>query len=247
MTGGHQTAPTSRKRWDQRALGPRALVQQALVRLGTHWVMERWVTGRWIHRWVNEAPVPLKATLLMGPAVDLVCTPNLEPSDFNCVIDWAFSSSVPATELLAPPGLPCPKIWPGQSLAASYRRGFEQDTGQKQQWEGTETVWYFQRFLSMDSYQDYHYFDRLCTLASENEGQPADTLRLFTNARENADLDILGWPRCRDVLANTNGQRYFANKSGTDREVVARKLMVMEVASRGDRWATEVRQWAFGG
>lgn len=147
--------------------------------------------------------------------------------NITCVIDWAFASSVPAAELLAPPGLPYPRIWPGQSLAATYRRGFEQHTGQMQQWEGTETLWYFQRFLSMDSYQDYHYFDRLCSLATKNEERPADTLRLFTNARENVDSEVLGRPRCGHVPANSTGQNYFSNKSGTDREAVARKLMVM--------------------
>ncbi len=56
-----------------------------------------------------------------------VCTSNIfVDNDFNinCIIDWAFSISVPVAELLTTPDLAFPKAPPEPPLIVAFRTGF---------------------------------------------------------------------------------------------------------------------------
>ncbi|KAK7417574.1 hypothetical protein QQZ08_011579 [Neonectria magnoliae] len=158
-----------------------------------------------------------------------------EDMNITCVIDWAFSSSVPFVELLTTPGMPYPRELPDQSLVTSYRVGYEQTSAQKPSWEDTEKVWHFQRLLCMDSLQDYSHFQRLYSLVAKEELPNIPVL--FQDARKAASLELL------EIPSNNRAEKYFSTKSTTNREAVARKLTVMMQLNKSFVADRKLWQW----
>lgn len=79
--------------------------------------------------------------------------------NITCVIDWAFSSTVPPAQLLATPGLPHPRdLVLDLSLESAFRSGFEtqnRKTGsciiESNDWKVGQTVSRFMRLINLDT------------------------------------------------------------------------------------------------
>ncbi|GKZ25905.1 hypothetical protein AbraIFM66951_009942 [Aspergillus brasiliensis] len=104
--------------------------------------------------------------------------------DFNitCIIDWAFSSTVPEALLLTPPGLPQSRDELDANLVLAFRNGFEsaimkdtpiQRTGNVE--AALEIVrqgrcsWLLTRFLNFDSIDDYGLFTAIWEHTHDHE------------------------------------------------------------------------------
>ncbi|KAK7417589.1 hypothetical protein QQZ08_011570 [Neonectria magnoliae] len=93
--------------------------------------------------------------------------------NITCVIDWAFSSTVPPAQLLATPGLPHPRdLVLDLSLVSAFRSGFEtqnRKTGsciiESNYWKVGQMVSRFMRLVNLDALQDYDHLEALCALA----------------------------------------------------------------------------------
>lgn len=74
------------------------------------------------------------------------------------------------------PGMPHPRWLPYPPLISAFRARFEEKLGRSvdtQFWRDTGKVWHFQRLVSMDSLQDYRYFEKLYDLVYEPD-KPAN-------------------------------------------------------------------------
>ncbi|KAI9155781.1 hypothetical protein HJFPF1_08370 [Paramyrothecium foliicola] len=144
--------------------------------------------------------------------------------NITSMIDWAFASAVPFTEILATPGMPHSRETPEEFLVASYQSGFAQHSKQGISCEDTGNLWHFQRFLSMDSAQDFTHFQALYSLAAKME--PSHFLPLLKSVQTDLSEGLTGLDT-QIASSNSREHEYFSNKSATDREAVARKLTVM--------------------
>lgn len=94
--------------------------------------------------------------------------------NITCIIDWAFSSSVPEAMLLTPPGLPQSRNELSQDLIFAFRRGFSaamsstlqvedmgsltHNTKHFKLLEQSRCAWLLARLLNFDSTDDYSLF-----------------------------------------------------------------------------------------
>ena len=93
--------------------------------------------------------------------------------NITCVIDWAFSSTVPPAQLLAIPGLPHPRdLVLDVSLVSAFRSGFETENRkagsciiESNYWKVGQMVSRFMRLVNLDALQDYDQLEALCALA----------------------------------------------------------------------------------
>lgn len=93
--------------------------------------------------------------------------------NITCVIDWAFSSTVPPAQLLAPPGLPHPRdLVSDSSLISAFRAGFESENRrigecviESNHWKIGQMVARFMRLVNLDALQDYNHLEALHVLA----------------------------------------------------------------------------------
>lgn len=104
-----------------------------------------------------------------------LCHPDLSASNIfvdselniTCVIDWAFTSTVPVSTALITPGLPHPRDGTEPFLNSAFKASFlENGLYDKKQlaqalWESTRRAWLFTRLTLLDGSQDYHYFKKL--------------------------------------------------------------------------------------
>ncbi|KAF4630908.1 hypothetical protein G7Y89_g7225 [Cudoniella acicularis] len=131
-----------------------------------------------------------------------LCHPDLSTSnifvdcDFNitCIIDWAFSSTVPISALLVTPGLPHPRDEADTTLAPTFRASFIQHFLQGKDfklnaefWDHTRIAWLFLRLVTLDSLQDYRYFTELHSLVYKQK-EDIDVPRLFNNVRKEEEF-----------------------------------------------------------
>ncbi|KAF4455315.1 protein kinase-like domain [Fusarium austroafricanum] len=101
--------------------------------------------------------------------------------NITCVIDWAFSSTVPPAQLLAPPGLPHPRdLVSDLSLIDAFRFGFETKNRKigeyvitSSHWKIGQMVVRFMRLVNLDALQDYSHLEALYVLA-QGSGTPGD-------------------------------------------------------------------------
>lgn len=118
-----------------------------------------------------------------------LCHPDLsvnnifidDDCNITCIIDWAFSTTVPFSALLVTPGLPHPRDEMSLSLIKAFRNGFEEGqcsfggalkTTRAQRraiWDKCRNIWLFTRLVNLDSLQDVCYFPELYTLVSTEE------------------------------------------------------------------------------
>lgn len=99
----------------------------------------------------------------------------------TCIIDWAFSSTVPPAQLLATPGLSHPRdLLLDMSLVSAFRSGLETENGkigrciiESDFWRVGEMVSRFMRLVNLDALQDYSHLKALCELVW-GRGTPGD-------------------------------------------------------------------------
>lgn len=97
-----------------------------------------------------------------------------EHFDITCVIDWAFSSSVPLSMLLTAPGLPQSRYELDPLLLPAFENGFryalegsinDKDLDNEmifcQTLSCSRPLWLFSRLINFDSTTDYHLFKAL--------------------------------------------------------------------------------------
>ncbi|RDL37831.1 uncharacterized protein BP5553_05264 [Venustampulla echinocandica] len=92
--------------------------------------------------------------------------------NITCVIDWAFSSTVPRAQLLATPGLPHPRdLVLDLSLVSAFRSGFETENRkigrsiiESNYWKVGQMVSRFMRLVNLDALQDYDHPEALYAL-----------------------------------------------------------------------------------
>ncbi|KAF7561359.1 hypothetical protein G7046_g2787 [Stylonectria norvegica] len=94
-----------------------------------------------------------------------------EGLNVTCIIDWGSTTTGPATELLARPGLAGPSRPPSSSLIASFHCGFSQESRniQRDVWDRAEMMWFFSRFIRLLSGQDLPLFQTLYELVYRSE------------------------------------------------------------------------------
>lgn len=161
--------------------------------------------------------------------------------NITCIIDWAFSSSVPMAELLTTPSMPHPRDETEPSLVAAFKAGFtdhfEREEGKMLHpavWKATRKRWLFTRLVKFDALQDYSYFVELYALVYGE--RTTDIPSLFEEQHKTtsvsnmanilaADDQLLG-----DIKRDENA--YFCNV-GPERHALARKLTLASVLSRG--------------
>jgi hypothetical protein len=93
--------------------------------------------------------------------------------NITCVIDWAFSSTVPPAQLLATPGLPHPRdLVLDYSLVSAFRFGFDNEnvklgrcTFEPTSWKIGQMVAHFMRLVNLDSLQDMRHLEAIYALA----------------------------------------------------------------------------------
>ena len=125
-----------------------------------------------------------------------LCHPDLsvnnifidDDCNITCIIDWAFSISVPFSALLVTPGLPHPREETAPSLTKVFRNGYEEDqhfvggilkteTGHSHTiWDRCRSIWHFTRLVNLDSLQDFYHFTELYTSVSKEREVNVPTL-----------------------------------------------------------------------
>jgi hypothetical protein len=104
-----------------------------------------------------------------------LCHPDLSASNIfvdselniTCVIDWAFTSTVPVSTALITPGLPHPRDGTEPFLDSAFKTSFiengpyDVEKLAQEPWESTRKAWLFTRLTLLDGLQDYHYFKEL--------------------------------------------------------------------------------------
>lgn len=121
--------------------------------------------------------------------------------DFNitCIIDWAFSSSVPLPILLTAPGLPQSRYEVDISLLPAFENGFRHGLYKSTQGENIESemtlcqrlscsrpIWLLSRILNFDSTTDYHLFKALWDSMGKHQG-----ISEFFRSRQSSEQYIL--------------------------------------------------------
>lgn len=173
--------------------------------------------------------------------------------NITCIIDWAFSSTVPPVQLLATPGLPHPgDLVLDSSLASAFRCGFEGDEAgsckiESNQWKVGQMVSRFMRLVNLDALQDYHHLEALCGLALGPATPGDDTLSpaaiLATRAMADDALVLAS-----DLAADDEPQSEVLRREkeyfgvvGAKRLALARKVAL--VANINPEFVADARLW----
>ena len=118
-----------------------------------------------------------------------LCHPDLsvdnifidDDCNITCIIDWAFSTTVPFSALLVTPGLPHPRDEMALSLNRAFRKGYDEDqysfggvlktmvAHRRAIWDKCRNIWLFTRLVNLDSLQDVCHFTELYTSVSTEE------------------------------------------------------------------------------
>lgn len=137
---------------------------------------------------VSHVNLPQSETSLGYPLChhDLSTQNIFVDGDFNitCVIDWAFSSTVPLAQLLSTPGLPHPRdLTTDAALVHAFRSGFVEEAAKHnlpppgwRHWEISDMVSRFMLLVRFDALQDYHHLHSLHQLAFGRSSSETDSL-----------------------------------------------------------------------
>ena len=193
-----------------------------------------------------------------------LCHPDLSTSNifiddkFNitCIIDWAFSSTVPMSTLLMTPGLPHPRDEVETRLVSAFRAGFTHHLSQRKDlklhpefWDNSRNVWLFTRLVILDGLQDCRYFAELYTSVYKLEKQ-INISRVFNKAKkedEFLNLNRMLAADDRPAAEIREEERQYFSHVGMERQAISRKLTVASEWSQGFiadkrlwRWLEEV-------
>lgn len=191
-----------------------------------------------------------------------LCHPDLsvnnifidDDCNITCIIDWAFSTSVPFSALLVTPGLPHPRDEMTPSLIRAFRNGFEEDqhsfgkgltteTARRHAlWGKCRNIWLFTRLVNLDSLQDVCHFTELYTLVLGDDDVNIPTLLQAVQTQEEFLRKALSL--AADDLPSSDIERqereYFA-QVGPKRLALSRKLTLVSDMSRG--FMADQRLW----
>ncbi|TVY13106.1 hypothetical protein LARI1_G008763 [Lachnellula arida] len=173
-------------------------------------------------------------------------------SDFNitCVIDWAFSSTVPISTLLVTPSLPHPRDEVDTTLVPTFRASFTRHFLRGKDiklnpefWDSTRRAWLFLRLVTLDSLQDYRYFTELYMSVHKPEDD-IDVPRLFKDVQKEEEFVELATTlveddRSADEIQKDEEEYFYYSRS--EREAIARKLTIVAGLSEG--FVADKRLW----
>jgi hypothetical protein len=178
--------------------------------------------------------------------------------NITCIIDWAFSSTVPPAQLLATPGLPHPRdLVLDLSLVSAFRSGFETGCGKAGRciiefdlWKVGQMVSHFTRLVNLDALQDYGHLEALWALVwgpgtPRDDGDDTNSLPaiLATRATTRDALDLAGELAADDEPESETSRRekeYF-DAVGDKRLALARKVAF--AAKMNPRFVADGRLW----
>ncbi|KAH6713712.1 hypothetical protein BKA61DRAFT_656297 [Leptodontidium sp. MPI-SDFR-AT-0119] len=169
--------------------------------------------------------------------------------DFNitCIIDWAFSSTVPISTLLMTPTFPHPRDDVDTTLVPIFRASLLRQICQsdikldQEFWDCTRRTWLFTRLVTLDGLQDYSYFTELHALVYKSEDE-INVPGLFKGVQ--TEMQELAETLAEDGLLASEikrGEEEYFSASNLDREAIARKLTVMANLSQG--FVADKRLW----
>ncbi|ATY58947.1 kinase-like domain [Cordyceps militaris] len=175
--------------------------------------------------------------------------------DFNitCIIDWAFSSTVPPAMLYATPGLPHARDTISDPLLQdAFHSGYTSNlaTGNRpkplpRDWKNGAIVTHFLRLACLDSLQDFHHFEALCGLALDKPFDLPETLSKLALTAEAVKLQqVLAADDDPEEVTRREENKYF-QVVGPSRLTVARKLTL--AYSRNARFIADHRAWKWVG
>ncbi|KAF8851886.1 hypothetical protein BDZ45DRAFT_131931 [Acephala macrosclerotiorum] len=172
--------------------------------------------------------------------------------DFNitCIIDWAFSSTVPISTLFMTPGLPHPRDQINATLASTFRASFPHPFFQGHDikigpefWKSTRQAWLFTRLVTLDGLQDYRYFTELYASVYSPDDE-INIPMLFKDVQKEKQFVELARTLAEDDLSESKIQRdeedYF-RFSDSGRQAIARKLTIVTELSKS--FVADERLW----
>lgn len=164
--------------------------------------------------------------------------------DFNitCIIDWAFSSSVPLHVVLTAPGLPQSRYEVDVLLLPAFENGFQQGLQESTRHEDIESemslcqrmsctrpIWLFSRILNFDSTADYYLFKALW----DSMGKHDQGISEFFRSRQSSEQYIA----LRDELKKDD--QTSEHVAGLEREYFRDDICRLTIA----RKLTLVSEW----
>ncbi|GLA55876.1 hypothetical protein AnigIFM63604_003095 [Aspergillus niger] len=163
--------------------------------------------------------------------------------NITCIIDWAFTSSVPPAMLLVCPGLPHPRDSVQSSLIGAFVDGFLAGEGFSGQsaldFSHTEFFWAFFRLVNLDSLQDFYYF---CQIIHSYVGQDVfpyirgmKEKKEFLEAAEHVPKDEEDEERSKQ-----NEEQYFSCV-GPQRHALSRHLTMIQ--QQNAQFVADKRLW----
>ncbi|POR38280.1 Uncharacterized protein TPAR_01538 [Tolypocladium paradoxum] len=158
--------------------------------------------------------------------------------DFNitCVIDWAFSSTVPPAQLLSTPGLPHPRdLVTDPALVHAFQSGFEDESvklgavsPEPKHWKTGGMLSQFMLLVRLDALQDYHHLEALHQLALGCSASEHDSLRAkLVGVSTNPELLALAEALKADDEPESEVKRHetqYFNSVGEERFALAQKI-----------------------
>lgn len=178
--------------------------------------------------------------------------------NITCVIDWAFSSTVPPAQLFATPGLPHPRdLVLDLSLTKAFHSGFESENKttdrfiiEPNYWKVGQMVSRFMRLVNLDALQDYNHLETLYMLARRqafvgDDEHDIDSLPaiMATRATTQDALALASELAADDELESEIRRRekeYF-DAVGSKRLAIARKVAF--AAKMNPRFVADGRLW----
>ncbi|KAI9798737.1 MAG: hypothetical protein M1825_005019 [Sarcosagium campestre] len=164
---------------------------------------------------------------------DLSASNIFVDDDLNvtCIIDWAFSSTVPSSMVSITPGLPHPRDNVGSLLGSAFEDGFKEEMGadlvpRDTTWDKSRHLWLLTRLVNLDSLQDFHLFSELYHLVYGVTDIPqlfraVEQQEPFIDKRQTLAAD----DKVVDEIAREESE-YFSHV-GPERLAVSRKLKLI--------------------
>ncbi|MCJ1264992.1 hypothetical protein MMC22_004867 [Lobaria immixta] len=177
--------------------------------------------------------------------------------NITCIVNWAFSTTVPLSTLLVTPSMPLPYAEPDPAMDAAFKAGFREDQiahGEADAseaapygaaWDSGRAIWLFTRLVRLDSALDIHYLTELFNIVHGKD--ESNMPLLISNIQSQKWFAALGTKLARDDLPAREiaekERSYFVRFgiNGIDRLAVARKLTM--IAAMNKEFVADKRLW----
>lgn len=172
--------------------------------------------------------------------------------NITCIIDWALTSTVPMSTLLATPSFPHPRDDVDLSLSPLFKSGFDNRLSERgyknppgELWENSHQAWLFTRLVMLDGLQDYHYFTELYSLVFKPEEEPNIPLMFgeLRKEKEFSDLteELVEYERPIEKIKRDEEASFFESDEGNQNKAIARKLTMVSLFSKS--FVADRRLW----